>query len=189
MIITINTEEEYFIPLKYKDCEGYLISNYGKIKIISTDKILTPYIDKDEYEIVSLKGNERRYTVAIHRLVCINFIGEPEGKRNIVNHKDGIRTNNFYMNLEWVTQKENVHHAIKHGKFDPNRLGKTSIRNYDEKVIRKICELISQKYKTDDIMDMLKCPDDKRMKMKSLIADVRTGRSWKHISKDYEFKK
>ena len=51
----------------------------------------------------------------VHRLVLLAFIGEhPEGK-NIVNHKDGDKTNNSLENLEWVTSQENTQHAVDTG--------------------------------------------------------------------------
>jgi hypothetical protein len=47
-------------------------------------------------------------------LVAENFIGKrPKGYE--INHKDGKKSNNRLNNLEWVTPKENYHHAVKLG--------------------------------------------------------------------------
>jgi hypothetical protein len=53
-------------------------------------------------------------TVAVHRLIALVFCPKQDGK-NVVNHKDGNKINNVASNLEWVTQQENIQHAIDTG--------------------------------------------------------------------------
>ena len=50
----------------------------------------------------------------LHRIVACAFIERIEGK-DFVNHKDGNKQNNDVSNLEWVTHKENIEHAIRTG--------------------------------------------------------------------------
>jgi len=66
------------------------------------------------YLAVSLSKNNIKKTHSIHVLVARAFIDNPK-KLNDVNHKDGVKTNNNGDNLEWVTKRENILHAIKAG--------------------------------------------------------------------------
>lgn len=83
-------------------------------------KWLKPIPDGDGYPRVHLCMNGVRRKWQIHRLVAFAFIPNPEGKP-AVNHKDGVKSNNCVSNLEWVTNQENIIHALKLGLIIPVR--------------------------------------------------------------------
>ena len=88
-------------------------------------RILIPSAHKDTgYLQVSLWDKNTGTSHYVHRLVCMAFHPNPEGKPE-VNHIDGVRQNNWATNLEWVTSSENSYHATKTGlRIYTNRLTK-----------------------------------------------------------------
>lgn len=88
------------------DFPNYMISNYGDIKSIKTNKILKPYITKRGYVYNCLSCNGKTYNLQVHRLVAKEFILNPLNKP-CVNHIDYNPSNNYVGNLEWVTHSEN----------------------------------------------------------------------------------
>lgn len=82
------------------------------------------------YLSVTLYGASGTKRELVHRLVAQAFVPNPQGKPAI-NHKDGNPRNNRADNLEWCTQRENVHHAIRTGLWDQKRasaLGVAALR-------------------------------------------------------------
>lgn len=102
----------------WKDIIGfeslYEVSNYGQIRNVKTLRILKFHLETKGYLGISLRKNNKSKRFAVHRLVAIAFIPNPENKPE-VNHKDGDKQNNRVDNLEWATAKENTNHSINTG--------------------------------------------------------------------------
>lgn len=98
-----------------KGFEGlYEVSNLGRIK--NRYKVLNNDTNNRGYKQIRLSKDKRKYPYLVHRLVAFAFCEKPEGC-NVVNHIDNNPANNNANNLEWVTQKRNLHHAAEIGKF------------------------------------------------------------------------
>lgn len=80
----------------------------------------------DGYLGVVLCKNGKTKLIAVHRLVAMHFIPNPENKPQ-VNHKNGVKNDNAAENLEWVTQSENMKHAVKTGLLAGKGYKKTKL--------------------------------------------------------------
>ena len=93
----------------------YEISSKGRVMSHKTrrSKVLKNNINNGYARVQLTRGNVKCF-FAVHRLVADAFVSNPHNKPH-VNHIDGDRENNLPHNLEWVTPKENLHHAIASG--------------------------------------------------------------------------
>jgi hypothetical protein len=95
----------------------YEVSNYGNIKKIKSNIISRGWMHcKYGHRKVRLYKDNIRKDFYLHRLVAIAFVDKIDGK-NCINHIDNNPDNNYYTNLEWCTQKENMQHAAKQGRM------------------------------------------------------------------------
>lgn len=89
------------------------VTENGFVYYVDDNEPLQVYFSRKKY-LYGFVGDVKRYHV--HRLIANAFIPNPDPKtKDQVNHKDGVKTNNHYKNLEWVSCQENVQHAIATG--------------------------------------------------------------------------
>ena len=97
--------------------KGYYVSNDGNFKDKNNRVTKGTLGTSRNYPTVGIMGKE----YLVHRLVAATFL-EKKDDATIVNHKNGIKTDNRVENLEWVTLKENSVHAVETG-LNPGRKG------------------------------------------------------------------
>ena len=94
---------------------NYEVSQDGQVRVISKGLILKNLV-MNNYKYVSLSIDKRPKRIPVHRLVAEVWVDNPKPDTNIlVNHKNGDKQNNHYLNLEWVSPRTNALHALATG--------------------------------------------------------------------------
>lgn len=143
---------------------SYAVSNYGMVKNVVTDKILSQETHDQGYRTVRLYKEGKVNKKYVHRLVAQAFLSNPNN-RSEVNHIDNNRTNNHYTNLEWTTRKENVQHAIDNGS-------KQGLRSDD--VVKIYIDIHYNDLSISEVADKYKVS-------KKIISSIKNKRSYKDI--------
>lgn len=115
--------------IKNVDIGDYVIYENGDIYSKKKNIILKHQSDGNGYFMVGLVINNISKKYKIHRLIAENFVPNPLQKP-MVNHKNGIKSDNRICNLEWVTNKENTVHAAMNGLTTNKHSMKTVIDLY-----------------------------------------------------------
>ena len=140
----------FFNEEEWTDVKGYegfyKVSIYGEIRAVERivkhghshlitrrGLVLKPCQRTDGYLIVGLTKDNKRENVAIHRMVALAFIPNPENKP-CIDHIDGNKHNNHKENLRWCTQKENSGFPIARARKSLGNLkrGGSRIAQYDK---------------------------------------------------------
>lgn len=88
-------------------CSSYQVSNMGRIYVKSINRAIFGSLSHG-YRHVSIKDDTgKKHQFAVHRLVALAFIPNPENKPQ-VDHVDSDPLNNKASNLKWVTQEEQL---------------------------------------------------------------------------------
>ena len=165
----------------WKDVIGYeglyQVSNFGNVKSLGNEfsrkeRLLKLSPQSKGYLTVVLQKNATRKMILVHRLVSEHFIDNPEYKLQ-VNHLNGDKTDNVIENLEWVSHRENLDHAIKNNltlKGEENRNSK--LKDVD---VIKIHSMLQNGITTKELSETYNVSY-------STIDGIRTNRYWKHLN-------
>ena len=109
--LTFEEDIEDFIcmPDKQDLKRKYMISNHGRIIDCTTHRYVPTHFCNGYSQCVI-----NRNTTKIHRIIAELFVHNPlPSEYTEVNHIDGCKSNNHQSNLEWVSHKMNIIHALR----------------------------------------------------------------------------
>lgn len=152
--------------MKQIEDSGYSIDEYGNI-YNRKDKKMKSQINGKGYVTIKLFIKKKRFWFYIHRLVCKLFVDNPDNKPQ-VNHIDGDKLNNHYLNLEWVTNQENRDHAVEN-----------ELHAFGEKANNKLTQEQVEEIKLSN--DCMKTLSLKYNVHRGTIWKIKKGKRWKHL--------
>lgn len=142
-------------PDYYIHLDGYVISHkHGK------ERRLAGSISHSGYRQVLLLQNGKAKCFLIHRLIAEYFIDNTKLHLE-VNHIDCNKKNNHVSNLEWVTPKENMRHAINNGLW-------TAPTDEHYKMMRRNARINNAKFTLEEADDILEMKDVLKLSIKEL---------------------
>ncbi len=164
--------------------EHYLYKGYGCDKdgtLYSTKGKRRTVIHHTGYQVMAVRKDGKTKQYRAHRFIyeCVSGKAIPQGM--LINHKDGVKSNNHYDNLEIVTPAQNTQHAFATGLMNPMvgekngnaRINAGTVRTIIRDIIKGVDnDLIAIKFKLDP----------------KHISLIRHKKRWKFIFEEPEFK-
>ena len=125
-LVVIASSGEEWLPIPgWSDL--YEVSNSGRVRALAKSvplphggarrheqMELSQEVMEKGYHRVTLQRDGEKTKILVHVLVAQTFIKNPKGFP-FVNHRDGNKSRNGVMNVEWCSEAYNQHHAIENG--------------------------------------------------------------------------
>lgn len=149
----------------------YMINENGSDILNRNFKTISTHINKYGYEVCSLYVDGKKKLKTIHSLVMETFCGErPEDM--LINHKSGVKDNNYWENLEYCTSSYNSKHAYDSGLRSAvgEKNGYSKLAESDILQIRSLLGKMSQK----GISEIYNIDQ-------STVSNIKTGKLWSHV--------
>lgn len=146
----------------------YLIDNMGRIYNANTHAQLSVFVTENKHCRVKLQTSKGGGQVfLLGRLVAYQFCVLPSNfERLQVEYINGDTMCNYAYNLRWPLNKPTI---------------------VDEKFVRKICAAMQEGKPNIQIIAELGLPN--QPSSNCLMSDIRAGRTWRGVSKDYDINK
>lgn len=104
-----------------KNFPNYEVGEDGNIRNIKTKRIMKPYLQKGYYRITLMVEKKVKKSAAVHRLLALEFIPNPDNKP-IIDHINRDKTDNRLCNLRWSTYKDNSNNVDSSKRNHKNRI-------------------------------------------------------------------
>lgn len=181
--------DEIYQPIKcFGIKEGrYMVSTYGNI-INERGEILSSSLRRG-YPTVHLETANNGYKQFYpHRLVLETFTpnDDPINKTQ-VDHNDSCPTNNFIVNLEYVTQQENLRRETQNLKKKFAETGDSGNFKFTftEEDVHVMCKAIKEGSNKIEALNLV--GKEATLKNKDSLGKIINGKNWKDISFQYGF--
>lgn len=153
---------------RIEDYSNYEVSSFGNFRRIDGKSVCKW---KTNWGYMQTQFNTKKKQNC-HRLVASAFIPNPNNYP-IINHINGIKTDNRIENLEWCTQSQNARHAFKLGLSCIDGERHPSAKLTDEDVIN-----IRRARSAGLTHTLIASYYDMSI---TAIQSICNGRNWKHI--------
>ena len=183
--------DEYAIGEDWKDVQLYLNGKFVKIdrykvnrdtqqvKSFKRDKVNGKIVNvnlRNGYSILSLQYNTKSHVFNVHKVIMDTFKPENADTLPVINHINGIKTDNRLENLERCTPSHNTKHAY-------DVLGHKAARG-EECPLSKLTEI--QVKEIDKLLREGKLTQyqiaDRYSVKRHIISDIYNGRAWFHLT-------
>lgn len=171
--------------VEYRDVPGfpgYRAGSDGSVWscLISSGKLTSHWrrrktiLSSTGYGWLTLWRKRKKKSYHVHQVIAFAFLG-PRPQGLCVNHKDGNKLNNLPSNLEYVTFKENMQHALRTGLRKNHRRGSDNpASRHTEEQIRTV--LLLEGTATQRAIARLVGMNYRQ------VNNVLRGRTWKHVT-------
>lgn len=169
-----------------KERSKYKISNYGRIISYYYNKEgkLITSSGCNGYKTLCLRDKDgKRLSLYVHRLVAEIFLDKPKSDEKLqVIHLDNSRANNYYKNLQWVTEKEKRAHQ---DKMDPGwhfrgNIGKRKYHKLTETQVKWIKKKINDPNRKTRMKMIAKRFGISEMQ----LYRIKSGENWSSVEPD-----
>ena len=165
--------------------DNYYITKEGEVYNINTgretvgNKVGHGYL-KVNLPIKTNDGKYKRKSYLKHRLVMLCFNPIENADKYQVNHKNEIKTDNRFENLEWCTNLENNKHAIENELIKLNGEDNPSSKFTDEERLEIINDLLKKEQSQRALAKKWGCSQ-------SLLSMILNKKIWLYLTKDIDF--